>query len=42
MLDVEVKSAGASVAMLFGFYVQGITDRGEVMEWEQCVFIDAS
>jgi mannosyl-glycoprotein endo-beta-N-acetylglucosaminidase len=24
------------------FYVQGVTDRGEVMEWEQCVFVDAS
>ena len=24
------------------FYVQGITDRGEVMEWERCVFVDAS
>jgi mannosyl-glycoprotein endo-beta-N-acetylglucosaminidase len=24
------------------FYVQGVTDRGEVMEWERCVFADAS
>jgi len=24
------------------FFVQGVTDRGEVMEWEQCVFVDAS
>ena len=24
------------------FYVQGVTDRGEVMEWEQCVFVDVS
>jgi len=24
------------------FYVQGVTDRGEVMEWEQCAFVDAS
>ena len=24
------------------FYVQGVTDRGEVMEWEQCVYVDAS
>jgi len=23
------------------FYVQGVTDRGEVMEWERCVFADA-
>jgi mannosyl-glycoprotein endo-beta-N-acetylglucosaminidase len=23
------------------FYVQGVTDRGEVMEWERCVFVDA-
>lgn len=24
------------------FYVQGVTDRGEVMEWERCVYADAS
>jgi mannosyl-glycoprotein endo-beta-N-acetylglucosaminidase len=24
------------------FYVQGVTDRGEVMEWEQCAYVDAS
>jgi mannosyl-glycoprotein endo-beta-N-acetylglucosaminidase len=24
------------------FYVQGVTDRGEVLEWEQCAFVDAS
>jgi mannosyl-glycoprotein endo-beta-N-acetylglucosaminidase len=24
------------------FFVQGVTDRGEVMEWGQCVFVDAS
>ena len=24
------------------FFVQGVTDCGEVMEWEQCVFVDAS
>ncbi|KAI9512749.1 glycosyl hydrolase family 85-domain-containing protein [Russula earlei] len=24
------------------FYVQGVTDRGEVIEWEQCAFVDAS
>jgi mannosyl-glycoprotein endo-beta-N-acetylglucosaminidase len=22
------------------FYVQGVTERGEVMEWDQCVFVD--
>lgn len=24
------------------FYVQGVTDRGEVLDWEQCVFVDTS
>ena len=24
------------------FFVQGVTDRGEVIEWEQCVFVDVS
>ena len=24
------------------FYVQGVTDHGEVMEWGECVFVDAS
>ncbi|KAI0301885.1 glycosyl hydrolase family 85-domain-containing protein [Multifurca ochricompacta] len=24
------------------FYVQGVTDHGEVMKWEQCAFVDAS
>ncbi|KAH8999460.1 glycosyl hydrolase family 85-domain-containing protein [Lactarius akahatsu] len=24
------------------FYVQGVTDRGEVIEWERCVFVDAA
>lgn len=24
------------------FYVQGVTDRGEVLKWEKCAFVDAS
>ena len=24
------------------FYVQGVTNRGQVMKWERCVFVDAS
>lgn len=24
------------------FYVQGVTDRGEVLDWDKCVFVDAS
>ncbi|KAJ7165604.1 glycoside hydrolase family 85 protein [Mycena crocata] len=33
-----VVSAGTMVT----FYVQGVTDRGEVLRWDQCVFVDVS
>lgn len=39
-IDQLLKSSPESTG--FRFYVQGVTDHGEVLSWDKCVFVDTS
>ena len=37
--SVELAKEGAS--MMVRFYIQGVTEKGELLDWDKCVFVDA-